>query len=93
MHVSSLSLLPALLVGTTIATTIPRQDPHIVDFRTYGAPGCSAENQGVYTYTQSDLNTCRTFADATIGSLFVIDITDKCSGESTSVVWPGAGCR
>lgn len=76
-----LSLLPitVLILGTT-AVTIPRQsDPHIVDFRTYGVAGCSDENQGVYTYLQSDENICRTFVDSTVGSIFTLDITDGCS--------------
>lgn len=83
MYFSTLVLFPSVLLGTATAATIPRQtsDPHMVDFRTFGAPGCFAENQGVYTFTQSGLNICRTFADATIGSIFVGDITDGCSGE------------
>lgn len=77
------SLLPitSLILGIT-AATIPRQsDPHIVDFRTYGVAGCLDENQGVYTYLQSDENICRTFADSQIGSIFTLDITDGCFGE------------
>lgn len=77
------SLLPitVLVLGTT-AATIPRQsDPHIVDFRTFGAPGCFAENQGVYTYEQSDLDICRTFSAEPVGSIFVGDITDGCFRE------------
>lgn len=74
------SLLPitSLILGT-IAATIPRQsDPHIVDFRTYGVAGCLDENQGVYTYLQSDENICRNFADSQIGSIFTLDITHGC---------------
>lgn len=82
----SITLIPlSALVLHTTAVTIPRQnDAHITDFRTYGAPGCSADNQGVYTITTSGLNICQTFADPTIGSVFVVDITDGCSGELTN---------
>lgn len=82
MQFSSLLLpITALVLGTT-AATIPRQsDPHIVDFRTYGAPGCFAENQGVYTFEQSDENICRAFAVEPVGSIFVGDITDGCFRE------------
>lgn len=84
MHSATLLFpLAALVLRTTTAATIPprQNDPHIVDFRTYGAPGCFAENQGVYTYEQSDLDVCRTFVDATIGSIFAGDIVDGCSRE------------
>ncbi|CAN8099043.1 unnamed protein product [Discula destructiva] len=78
MYFSTLLPLSALVLHAT-AATVPRQDPHIVDFRTFGAPGCFEENQGIYTYLQSDLDKCKNFADATIGSIFVGDITDGCS--------------
>lgn len=46
MHFSSLALPTAVLVlGTASAATVPRQDPHITDFRLFGAPGCFDENQ------------------------------------------------
>ncbi|KAJ4394273.1 hypothetical protein N0V93_003490 [Gnomoniopsis smithogilvyi] len=78
MHSFSLLPITALVLGTT-AATVPRQsDPHIVDFRTYGVAGCFDENQGVYTYLQSDENICRTFVDSQIGSIFTLDITDGC---------------
>ncbi|ROW11454.1 hypothetical protein VMCG_01515 [Cytospora schulzeri] len=80
MQFSSLFLAAVALVAGSQAASIPRQsDPHIVDFRTYGQPGCSADNQGVYTYTQSELNTCHAFVDTTVESIFVTDITDGCS--------------
>lgn len=82
MQFSSLFLAAAALIGGSQAASIPRQDPHIVDFRTFGQPGCSADNQGVYTYTQSMLNTCHSFADLTVESIFVADITAGCSGKS-----------
>ncbi|KUI60442.1 hypothetical protein VP1G_07642 [Cytospora mali] len=74
-----LAAATALFAGSQ-AASIPRQsDPHIVDFRTYGQPGCSADNQGVYTYTESQLNTCYTFSESTVESIFVVDVTEGCS--------------
>lgn len=80
MQFSSLFLAAAALIAGSQAASIPRQsDPHIVDFRTFGQPGCSADNQGIYTYTQSMLDTCYTFGDLNVESIFVADITAGCS--------------
>lgn len=82
MQFSSLFLAAAALITGSQAAAIPRQsDPHIVDFRTFGQPGCSADNQGIYTYTQSMLDTCYTFGDLNVESIFVADITEGCSGK------------
>lgn len=78
MRAFNLFPITSLILGTT-AATLPRQDdPHIVDFRTFGVAGCLEENQGVYTYLQSDEDICHTFADSEIGSIFTLDITDGC---------------
>lgn len=86
MQFSSLFLAAtAALISGSQAAAIPRADPHIVDFRTFGQPGCSADNQGIYTYTQSETGTCYPFSDVdTVRSIFVGDITEGCNGESSS---------
>lgn len=86
MHATTLLLVPAaaLALGVRGASMHrPRQnDPHIVDFRTFGLPGCYEQNQGVYTYLQSDLGTCFPFSTTdVVESLFVTDINAGCSGE------------
>lgn len=74
-----------LSLGASAATIQARQDPHIVDFRTFGLPGCFEQNQGVYTYLQSDLDKCFQFSTTDIvESLFVTDINDGCAGKSSS---------
>lgn len=75
------SLSSFALAATTHNTRRQTPDPHVVDFRTFGAPGCFAENQGVYTYEQSDVGTCFPFGTLPVESLFVTDITDGCYGE------------
>lgn len=80
MQFSNLFLTVAVLVTGSLAASIPRQDPHIVDFRTFGQPGCSEDNQGIYTYTKSQLDTCYPFSSSlTVESIYVGDITDGCS--------------
>lgn len=79
------------LVLATPTTPAARDDPHIVDFRTYGAPGCFEANQGVYTYTQSNLDICYQFGihgEEPVGSIFVVDIVDGCSGMFASSTPP-----
>lgn len=97
MHATGLLLAPlaALALGARGASVHrPRQsDPHVVDFRTFGLPGCDEQNQGVYTYLQSDLGTCFPFSTTdVVESIFVTDINAGCSGEfvvvSTLVVSP-----
>lgn len=82
MQFSSLFLAAAALISGSQAAAIPRQsDPHVVDFRTYGQPGCSAANQGVYTYTESQIGACIAFTEDTVQSVFVTDITEGCNGK------------
>lgn len=94
MHATTLLLVPAaaLALGVRGASIHrPRQnDPHVVDFRTFGLPGCDEQNQGVYTYLQSDLGTCFPFSTTdVVESLFVTDINAGCSGE---FCWFQIGC-
>jgi hypothetical protein len=56
-----------------------RQDPHELDFRTFGVSGCHDENQGVYNLELSSNNQCLQFVDP-IGSLTVTD--NLCTRES-----------
>lgn len=57
-------------------------DPHIADFRTFGETGCFNDNQGVWTFTQSDLTGCKAFpTDLPVGSLFASDYNAGCGGE------------
>lgn len=84
MHATGLLLAPlaALALGARGASVHrPRQsDPHVVDFRTFGLPGCDEQNQGVYTYLQSDLGTCFPFSTTdVVESIFVTDINAGCS--------------
>ncbi|KAK3362334.1 hypothetical protein B0T25DRAFT_4056 [Lasiosphaeria hispida] len=37
---------------------LTRQDPHVGDFRLWGEIGCITDNLGVWTVTQSNLDTC-----------------------------------
>lgn len=86
MQFTNLLPITGLVIGTTAANIPRRSDPHIVDFRTYGAPGCFAENQGVYTYEKSDLDICRTFVTEPVGSIFVTDITEGCFRERFAIL-------
>ncbi|KAL1865136.1 hypothetical protein VTK73DRAFT_5461 [Phialemonium thermophilum] len=86
MHFTAATLFVPLsalsLALGAAAAAVPRQDPHIADFRSFGLPGCAQDNQGVWTFTQSQLTGCQTFAsfgDADVQSLLVGDISDGCS--------------
>ena len=59
-------------------------DPHITDFRTFGETGCFNDNQGVWTFTQSDLTGCKAFPDdLPVKSIFAADYNAGCGGELT----------
>ncbi|KAK7745419.1 hypothetical protein SLS53_002916 [Cytospora paraplurivora] len=89
MQFSNLIIAAAALISSgSQAAVIPRQDPHIVDFRTYGLPGCYEQNQGVYTYTLSQTNICYEFVDETVESIFVNDISDGYS----LLAYTGSAC-
>lgn len=96
MYFSTYTIITTLAALASAATITPlatkeetrRQvsDPHVVDFRTYGAPGCFDDNQGVYTYEESNVGICYEFVDVPVESIFVTDITDGCSGEFFSLL-------
>ena len=83
-----LAVIIAAVVGLALgarATAARRQtsDPHIADFRTFGETGCFTDNQGIWTFTQSDLTGCKTFPDdLLVKSLFAADYNGGCGGES-----------
>ncbi|KAI2775776.1 hypothetical protein F4815DRAFT_486886 [Daldinia loculata] len=52
------------LVATTTGGPLPRSDPYVGDFRTFTQTGCSADNQGVGTVTQSMTGACNRYGDA-----------------------------
>lgn len=82
MHFSSIIAPLALLAVGVNAATLKRDDLHVVDFRSFGAPGCDAENQGIWTFTQSQLTGCKTFAsfDAqNVQAISLVDIMNGCS--------------
>lgn len=54
------------VIDSSSAASVPRQgttisDTHLANFRTWGAPGCSADNQGEYNFELFDLNICFQF--------------------------------
>jgi hypothetical protein len=57
---------------------LSRNDPHIGDIRLFGQPGCSAENQGVWTITQSQLDTCFNFPSV-VKAVNLTDINAGCN--------------
>ncbi|CAK7229669.1 hypothetical protein SBRCBS47491_007329 [Sporothrix bragantina] len=78
MYFSTSAITVAALAFAQTAFAAPaagvsaRQDPHELDFRTFGVEGCSAENQGVYTLELSQSNICYQFVDP-IGSMISTD--------------------
>jgi hypothetical protein len=50
---SAAALVLALLPATSLALVIPRQDPHIGDFRGYTEVDCPFASGGIFTITQS----------------------------------------
>jgi hypothetical protein len=76
-----LSTVSVLAAGAH-AGTIKRQDPHIVDFRTWGQSACSEDNQGIWTFTASQLTGCKSFSSfggGNVQSLSLVDIAEGCS--------------
>ncbi|KAI2467931.1 hypothetical protein F4781DRAFT_289304 [Annulohypoxylon bovei var. microspora] len=62
------------LASSTNALILPRIDPYVGDLRTFGQVDCSADNQGVGTFTQSMTGICNKWPE-TFSSLY-IHITD-----------------
>lgn len=78
MHLPSILTTLTIAWTTATAASIPRQDPHILDFRTWGSKDCTTDNQGIWTFTLSDLEPpCKSFASFgafNVQSLSLVDI-------------------
>lgn len=83
-------ILAACALAAGNAASIPRQNTitnsHLANFRTWGSPGCSADNQGEYNFEMFDLNICFQFpVTITAKSIMVENIATGddivCSGE------------
>ena len=91
MQFSNLLIAMAATGASAAAVLKERIDAHIVDFRTYGAPGCRAENQGIWTFTQSQLTGCMSFAsfgEQSVEAGLLIDITPGCTCKSSLLPSP-----
>ncbi|KAI1099113.1 hypothetical protein F4804DRAFT_94075 [Jackrogersella minutella] len=74
MHPTSTLIGLIALASDSQALVVPRIDPYVGDLRTFGQPGCSADNQGVGTFTQSMTGVCNVWPEL-FSSLYV-HITD-----------------
>ncbi|KAJ9144007.1 hypothetical protein NKR19_g6587 [Coniochaeta hoffmannii] len=102
MHLPSILTTLTIAWTTATAASIPRQDPHILDFRTWGSKDCTTDNQGIWTFTLSDLEPpCKSFASFgafNVQSLSLVDIdnhtlevfyaSDDCSTEEGKFHFP-----
>ena len=57
---------------------LARQDPYISDLRLFSEPGCFDKNLGVWTITQSDLDTCFDYP-TDVKAVSVTNINIDCS--------------
>ncbi|KAI0378157.1 hypothetical protein F5Y04DRAFT_164197 [Hypomontagnella monticulosa] len=62
MHSAYLVTGLAAFASTVTAAPTPSLDPYIGDLRTFSATGCSLDNQGVGTFTESMTGTCNLYA-------------------------------
>ncbi|KAI0884165.1 uncharacterized protein GGS22DRAFT_19909 [Annulohypoxylon maeteangense] len=84
--------LIALASGAHSAA-LPRNDPYVGDLRTFGQVDCSADNQGVGTFTQSMTGICNQWPEAfssiyvhlTDGWVFHAYTTSNCSDNGTFI--------
>jgi len=78
MHLAAIfSAFTLLAAGVTAAVTQRQNDPHLIDFRTWGGRNCSGENQGIWTFTESDHGRCRSFQlDYGLGSVQSLTLVD-----------------
>ncbi|KAK0624805.1 hypothetical protein B0T17DRAFT_253466 [Bombardia bombarda] len=57
---------------------VTRSDPYVGDYRVWGEPGCSAQNLGVGTVTESGLDTCKNFGDI-VKAVNLTNVVDGCT--------------
>jgi hypothetical protein len=89
MRTATLLSTLSILASCASAGLIPRQDAdiHIADFRTWGGKDCKVDNQGIWTFTKSDLTGCKTFASFGADNIQSINVVDLATGADF-----GAGC-
>lgn len=82
MHFTTSIIAPfSFLVLSTNAAVLKRSDLHVADFRSFGAVGCDAENQGVWTFTKSQATgDCTSFSSFGADEVQAINLTDIKSG-------------
>ncbi|KAI1138515.1 hypothetical protein F5Y05DRAFT_413136 [Hypoxylon sp. FL0543] len=89
------------VIFTVKAAVLPRADPYVGDLRTFTQIGCSADNQGVGTFTESMINTCQLYPEQfsslyihlTSGYVFRAHDDPSCKDEGTVIAEtpPGSG--
>lgn len=81
MHLRPILAALAFTFTSASAASIPRQDPHVLDFRTWGSKDCGEDNQGIWTFTQSDITAhCKSFASYgadNVQSITLVDIDSE----------------
>lgn len=80
MHFPAIISLLSVLAAGARAATVKRQDPHIADFRTWGKAGCSGDNQGIWTFTQSRVNGCNSFSSFGVDNVLSLKLVDTSHG-------------
>jgi hypothetical protein len=72
----------ALFMGAS-ASPVTRET-HISDFRLFGETGCSAQNDGVWTVLNTDLDKCTNFNGEVPKSITLTDINKGCKCKTVS---------
>ncbi|UQC79131.1 uncharacterized protein CLUP02_04610 [Colletotrichum lupini] len=82
MHFSTIIATAAALFLGAEAGAVPRQDPHITDFRIWSEQGCGAAgNLGVWTITKSQTDVCQTAFNApdnVVKAIRISSLTEGC---------------
>ncbi|KAI5459227.1 hypothetical protein BGZ63DRAFT_390527 [Mariannaea sp. PMI_226] len=77
MQFSTIFACVSALAMTASASPVARET-HISDFRLFGEHGCSAENEGVWTVLNTDLDKCTGFNGENVKSVYLTDINAGC---------------
>ncbi|KAI1455371.1 hypothetical protein F4805DRAFT_271308 [Annulohypoxylon moriforme] len=93
MHPADVLTGLVALASTANAVALPRDDPYVGDLRTFGQVDCSADNQGVGTFTQSMTGICNQWPEAfssvyvhlTDGWVFHAYTTSNCSDNGSFI--------